>query len=385
MNDDFRNVYRELADGARNYSDPERALAVGRRRRRTLLAAPALAVAVAVVAVGTWVTVRPSLPTGTPGNQATEVTTAASSPVPTLSPPPTAPALPPGAVGRASFAYAGCRSGCPGLAVVGDRQFIIPGQERNPGSSAMLLSLSPDGRWLGYPAGDGYVVRDLTGTRTMAFPPSESGRRTAAWVWSADSNRLLVSDFREGNDNTYTLVDVLTGSRTPAVMPAAGTPLALTNEGEIVSRARDQQPEPVRVLTLTVSAIGDATGRSVTIDASAILAQNESLFPGSVLVDPDAGGYLLGVGAADGIPTGVLRVAADGRVVERVVDLPRDTRNREFWNVLGVNGDGLLLSRQTNDTGRQATTVVAVTGKALRDLVALPHESIVAVPGASAR
>ncbi|WP_433354935.1 hypothetical protein ACQPYV_31480 [Micromonospora saelicesensis] len=377
MNEDFRNVYRELADDARNYSDPERALAVGHRRRRTMLAAPALAVAVAVVAVGTWVTLRPPIPTGTPGNQTT-----ASSPVPTLSPPPNAPALPPGAVGRASFAYAGCRSGCPGLAVVGDRQFIIPGQERNPGSSAMLLSLSPDGRWLGYPAGDSYVVRDLTGTRTMAFPPSETGRRMAAWVWSADSKRLLVGDFREGNDNTYTLVDVLTGGRTPAVIPAARTPLALTNEGEVVSRARDQQPEPVRVLTLTVSAIGDATGRSVAIDASAILARSESLFPGSVLVHPDGGGYLLGVGTADGISTGVLRVAADGRVVERVVDVPRD--NREFWNVLGVNGDGLLLSRQTN-AGRQATTVVAVTGRALRDLVALPHESIVAVPGASAR
>ncbi|MET7372957.1 hypothetical protein [Micromonospora arida] len=247
----------------------------------------------------------------------------------------------------------------------------------------MLLSLSPDGRWLGYPAGDGYVVRDLTGTRTMTFPPSETGRRMAAWVWSADSKRLLVGDFREGNDNTYTLVEVLTGSRTPAVIPAARTPLALTNEGAIVSGARDQQPEPVRVLTLTVSAIGDATGRSVTIDASAILAQNESLFPGSVLVHPDASGYLLEVGTADGISTGVLRVAPDGRVVERVLDLPRD--NRKFWDVLGVNGDGLLLIRQTNDTGRQATTVVAVTGKALRDLVALPHESIVAVPGASAR
>ncbi|WP_146763087.1 hypothetical protein [Micromonospora noduli] len=266
---------------------------------------------------------------------------------------------------------------------MGDRQFIIPGEERNPGSSAMLLSLSPDGRWLGYPAGDSYVVRDLTGTRTMAFPPSETGRRMAAWVWSADSKRLLVGDFREGNDNTYTLVDVLAGSRTPAMIPAARTPLALTNEGEVVSRARDQQPEHVRVLTLTVFAIRDATGRSVTIDASAILAQNESLFPGSVLVHPDGGGYLLGVGTADGISTGVLRVAADGRVLERVVDVPRD--NREFWNVLGVNGDGLLLSRQTNGTGRQATTVVAVTGKALRDLVALPHESIVAVPGASAR
>lgn len=383
MNDDFRTVYRELADDARNYSDPERALAVGHRRRRTMLAAPALAAAVAVVAVGTWVTLRPPMPTGSPGNQVTEVTTAASTPVPTLSPPPAAPALPPGAVGRASFAYAGCRSGCPWLVVVGDRQFVIPGEDRNPGSSAMLLSLSPDGRWVGYPAGDGYVVRDLTGTRTMAFPPSETGRRMAAWVWSADSKRLLVGDFREGDDNTYTLVDVLTGSRTPAVIPPARTPLAVTDEGKIVSRDRDQQPEPIRVLTLTVSAIGEATGRSVSIDASAVLAQNESLFPGSVLVDPDAGGYLLGVGTSDGISTGVLRVAADGRVVERVVELPRD--NREFWNVLGVNADGLLLSRQTNEAGRQATTVVAVTGEASRDLVALPRESIVAVPGASAR
>ncbi|MET8257495.1 hypothetical protein [Micromonospora sp. NPDC005205] len=266
---------------------------------------------------------------------------------------------------------------------MGDRQFVIPGEDRNPGSSAMLLSLSPDGRWVGYPAGDGYVVRDLTGTRTMAFPPSETGRRMAAWVWSADSKRLLVGDFREGDDNTYTLVDVLTGSRTPAVIPPARTPLAVTDEGKIVSRDRDQQPEPIRVLTLTVSAIGEATGRSVSIDASAVLAQNESLFPGSVLVDPDAGGYLLGVGTSDGISTGVLRVAADGRVVERVVELPRD--NREFWNVLGVNADGLLLSRQTNEAGRQATTVVAVTGEASRDLVALPRESIVAVPGASAR
>src|SRR5688500_15249519 len=105
-------------------------------------------VIVAVLIVGTAAVVgspHPAGPVAVPGG---------SSPAG----PPTLPTLPDDPFGRGVLVYAACARCRPLVQVADGREFAVPTDA--PDVSA--VTLSPDGRWLGYPVGTGFALRDLS-------------------------------------------------------------------------------------------------------------------------------------------------------------------------------------------------------------------------------
>lgn len=107
VNDPTLTAYRELDAEARDYADPDRALAVARRRRRnrltaTAVVAPLLAGALAA-GVAAWPSGDPQPPAYVVSVSAPGLLQAPAKPKP----------LPAGAVRPAVLAYAPCFSGCP--------------------------------------------------------------------------------------------------------------------------------------------------------------------------------------------------------------------------------------------------------------------------------
>lgn len=148
MNDQILTAYRETADEAGSYADPDRAVATARRRRRTRAA---LVVPVVAAVLGAGFLLRP---VAEPGPATTPISVADSM---VLAAPTEAKPLPAGATGTAALVYTPCFSGCDALVALADgRQFVVPPDPA--GVFAGTLSLSPDGGWLGYPTPDGFVL-----------------------------------------------------------------------------------------------------------------------------------------------------------------------------------------------------------------------------------
>lgn len=143
MTQDFRSAYRELAEEAGSYADPERAIAVARRRRRnSILVLPA--VLTVVITIGTVLAVRPD--SGPAPAQPLGPSVTASAEAPAAATP-----LPATAVGPATLVYAPCRMCTTQIVLATGAHHLVPSDE--VGITANNTSLSPDGRWLSYPAG----------------------------------------------------------------------------------------------------------------------------------------------------------------------------------------------------------------------------------------
>nr|WP_062338826.1 hypothetical protein [Herbidospora sakaeratensis] len=218
-----REAYLDLADDARDYGDPDRAIETAGRRRAARWSA--VAVAVTVLVLFTWLRPEPE-------------------PAPVLREPP------PHAGARAHSLYSVCRTGCPTVLRLTDGREteIVSGVETvNPPGNH---TISPDGRWLGLPDdGGGYRLNDLLGGPDLQLP-AELGGVYGPWVWAADSSRIILANHRDGDVFHYLDVDLRTGQVTRPVVPEGTEIVGLTGGGELIL----QPPQKVTdQLTLTVA------------------------------------------------------------------------------------------------------------------------------------
>lgn len=195
---------RELAAEVPQPSDiAERALRTSRRRRNRVRIPTMAAAAIAVAGVTILAAV------GLSTNDVETVNMGPDQPE-TVRFPKTAPGLPAEDVGPATFAY-GYEQSWRVMLADGEHfevpDAVWPGGEE--GFAKALLTVSPDGKRLGYLGGDGtFVLRELaSGEVTSAFQWDRrvfsKGQQEA--VWSADGRWLLVipgPDFRAGSSDS---------------------------------------------------------------------------------------------------------------------------------------------------------------------------------------
>lgn len=357
--------YRDLERQADNYANADLAWQSARRRRsRTrvvVLAAVALVVAVSAAGV-----LR--LTTGT------QVATPAGPDVATVAPQPSTPALPGTAVGPGSMIYSPCLSGCPTYLVTEDgRQFGL-GEQTAP--VAGNFTLSPDGRWLGRPAADGYELRDLRGTEVvrLGLPEgSEAETRISPWTWSADSQRLVVGAHRDGtvaqwSQFTLAAAATPTGSTLSEVgldVPAGYEPVGVKSSGELVLMPDAAATDVSDRLDLRLG----STGRTL-----ALTAPDDATF-----ADADRGAWVKVLGdrivalAYAGRSTTAVSYSLTGRVLDQAP-------LRETDAPLGVDGRGLVVLSVPESGGPDAT-LLRLTGAERTALATVPLESQVVIPG----
>ncbi|WP_062439890.1 hypothetical protein [Herbidospora daliensis] len=217
-----REAYLDLADDARDYGDPDRAIDTAGRRRAARWSA--VAVAVTVIALFTWLRPQPEA-------------------APVLGEPPQAGV-------RAHSLFSGCRTGCPTVLRLTDGRDIdirVGSDTVNPPGN---YTISPDGRWLGIPEDDGgYRLNDLLSGPNLEIP-AELGGVYAPWVWAADSSRIILAHHRDGDVSHYLDVDLRTLETSRPDVAADTEIVGLTGGGDLIL----QPPQKVaRELTLTVA------------------------------------------------------------------------------------------------------------------------------------
>jgi hypothetical protein len=313
----------DLATEAGTYPRVDDVIAAARRRRRrrTVLAAAA----VLVVALGG------AAATALPRPGPAPVLTAAW-PVPAASPRPL-PAT--GPVARGAYAYTSCAGNdCLSYLVTADgRRFALPGAG----------SLSPDGRWLGYPEShDRYVVRDLTGDRVW---PVDDVMFSIAW--SADGRWLLLTDGTEPRQKWYVRLDTRTGDQRRSDRPL-GFAEGVLPSGEILYAADPTRRPAGAPAALTRSDPVSGAAAKISLEAP-----NRLVRPGESVVNPEghtltvrlgSGGVLLGVHGPTGL-TGLLAYdPSDGHLMARH-DVPSRTGE---WTVVGYRSQlGIVLTHRT--------------------------------------
>ncbi|WP_066373855.1 hypothetical protein [Herbidospora mongoliensis] len=217
-----REALHDLAEDARDYGDPDRAIrTVGRRQ---VIRWSAAATVLTVLIVGA-VLMRP----------------VQEKPVTVVTHP----------MARAHSLYAVCRVDCPTLLRLTDgREIQIGVGTINPPGN---MTISPDGRWLGLPEGGGYVLRDLLGD-TIYRVPAEPGGVYGPWVWSADSNRIILGHHKDGDVSHYLDVDLGTGRITRPMVLDGNEIVGLTPGHDLIL-----QPDQQAVDELAL----DVAGRAV--------------------------------------------------------------------------------------------------------------------------
>lgn len=200
-----------LADDALYYPDLNRAATLARRRRTVAVTAAA---AVLVLGGGTTGAAavlgrQPAHTTHGPRIQTAGTPSAAT----TVGPPEgTPPALPAGAVGRGALLYTPDQDGTALLRTT-DGHWYGTGATPRQGDTPML---SADGRYLFSRTGDGPVVRDLTGTRTLDAPGTG-----APLSWSPDGHYALFATRGDrGEVASLIRLDLTTGATGDMVIDA---------------------------------------------------------------------------------------------------------------------------------------------------------------------
>jgi hypothetical protein len=199
----LKHLLDGIAAEARPVDVTDRALAIGRRRRRLVRLGPvAVAALLAAVLLATGLPLRDA-PQPRPAVPA--VPWYESLPA-TVTPPATAPPLPAGPVGGGLLLTSGCASGCPALLhTAGNHWYELPGALQH-------ASLSPDGRWLWTSDGRHPRVRDLTGTRSFAV-----GEYLQVMFWSPDDRWALAEKVHPAAsggteyDGTLVRIELATG------------------------------------------------------------------------------------------------------------------------------------------------------------------------------
>ncbi|MFC6018223.1 TolB family protein [Plantactinospora solaniradicis] len=383
MNDQILTAYRELDAEARNYADPDRAVAAARRRRRTRFVAAAVAAPLVAGTLGVGAALWPAAESAPPPVVGAERTISVTEPG-VIQPPAKPQPLPTGAVGNAALVYTPCFSGCDALVALTDgRQFVVPPDP--DGVFAGSLTLSPDGAWIGYPVAGEYLVRDLTGKRVHRLEGSSPGRRIGAAAWSADSGRLLVFDEpRAGGDGVYTMLDVGTGAVTTPGVPTGSRVVGVLPDGAVLYRPSTQTG---RAVTLSTS-----DGRTFPIDLGNRLTTGESVQAVHLARDGREVYVVVGtphpdVPTAGGAPTAVVSVALTGKTLARY-ELGTTSGAADFWEPLGVGVDGFVFGHcvQSGETTR--TTLVTVSAAGSRQGLVVPGSAtsdagvpVVRIPG----
>ncbi|MCN0180099.1 hypothetical protein [Salinispora arenicola] len=376
MTEQFRSAYRALAEEAGSYADPERAIAVARRRRRTrTLALPA--VLTIAVAIGTVLVVRPDPDPPPLQTLGPDVTASAQAPA-------AATPLPATAVGTATLVYAPCRDCSTRVVLTTGAHHLVPSDD--VGMTAIGTSLSPDGRWLSYPAGRDMKIRDLTGDRVWTVASSGPQRRVGVLTWSVDSSRILLSDYHDGQDNTYTVLQLGTGTRTTADVAEEDLIVGVLPTGEVLTTPDLLGPSRQRSTRITLTTGTGTAARTIDVDATRWLDTTETVVWHNAVHPAVGGGYSLIVAAYPGEgpdPTAVLRVNAAGEITDRQ-DIPSRDNRFQYWYVVGSNGSDVLFGKVETLTGQQATTLIAVQPDGhLREITTLPQEAVIRSPGAT--
>lgn len=272
------------------------------------------------------------------------------------SPAPLALPLPDGSFGRATLVYWGCATDCfPVVRFADGREFEVP----TDATSTRGVTLSPDGRWLGYPLGTGLVVRDLVGSSPEhRFGSPAVDRRMTAWVWSADSSVLLVSD--EGADQVptgFSLLWVEDGTRMP--LPAWPGHVVLGVRAPVQLLVTQPNAPAGSHVDLALSTAAGEIATWFTVDATAQLRAGERLVPNGVRFSGTGTGFEAVVLNRDDDPTAVLRFGtndADDPVIRH--DLPISGSGR--WSYLGVGPDGTAFAY--HEQGRTRLRYLAPDG-----------------------
>lgn len=336
--------------------------------------------------------------------------------------------LPDGILSRAELVYA-CVQGCRPVVLFADgREFEVP----TDAPSTREITLSPDGRWLGYPLGTGFVVRDLLSHVEHRTGSDALNRRLQAWAWTADSSQLLLAEVRDGRPEAFALLRVEVGvtvggaptagaastagggptaggSPTVGGGPTAGggpmagggptaggappvggglTEVAAWPGHEIIGvrspaellTIRPDVPSGTRVEVGLSNAAGTIE-HWFTVEAAEHLRTGERIEPTSLRFS--GSGYDVVVVDAGNGPVAVLRfagpesssaVGSQGGVSR--VDLAEPGPGR--WSVLGVGADGRAFVRN----GPAGTEVWYLAGDgSLRPGRSLPGDAVVVTPG----
>lgn len=315
--------------------------------------------------------------------------------------------LPDGILSRAELVYA-CVQGCRPVVLFADgREFEVP----TDAPSTREITLSPDGRWLGYPLGAGFVVRDLLGHVEHRTGSDTLNRRLQAWAWTADSSRLLLAEVRDGRPEAFVLLRVDVGPRVEVGPPVgdgppgeSGPPSDSRPPGEPVGDVLTEVAawpgheiigvrSPAELLTVRPDApsgtqvevgLSNPAGTIehwFTVDAAEHLRTGERIEPTSLRFS-GSGYEVVIIDAANG-PVAVLRfagpessseVGSQGGVGR--FDLAQPGPGR--WSVLGIGADG----RAFVHNGPGGTEVWYLTADgSLRPGRALPGDAVVVTPG----
>lgn len=371
--------YRELDAEARNYVDPERVIALAKRRRGSAAAAAAIPVALAgvlgaVVVLGPGAARTPSSPIG----EAAGPTTATAAGM--LRPPGQLTALPPGPVGRAAFAYTPCRGACDGVYVVlnDGRQFVLPSPAEG-GPSVQSMTMSRDGRWLGYPWQGQYMVRSLTEARVHQVKP-EATDAVFPVAWSSDSQRLLLQRTDSDTNAAYTVLDVGSGLATRLTAPKGMKAFGILPDGTVLFR-HVNKTGPVVVWSTSA-------GQNVTVDVTAHL-KDESVR--SVFLAPDDRSvYLVTArnpeGQGSGELTGVIHAGLDGKVRGRY-EIPKLDLENQYCDMVRPAADGFAFSCRNGSGSMTALVTVSAAGTreglkvSAREWPNYPQLAEIAIPG----
>ena len=379
MSDQTMIPYRELDAEARNYADPERVIALAKRRRGSTAAMAAIPVALAgllgaVVVLGPGAARTPSAPVG----EAVRPSAAAEAGM--LRPPGQLPALPPGPVGRAAFVYTPCRGACDGVFVVlsDGRQFVLP-RPTEGGPSVQSMTMSWDGRWLGYQWQGQYMVRSLTDVQVHWVKP-EATEAVFPVAWSSDSQRLLLQRTDSATNAAYSVLDVGSGLATQLTAPKGTKAFGILPDGTVLFRQENNIGPVVAWST--------RAGQTVTIDATTHL-RDESVR--SVFLAPDDRSvYLVTArspeGQVSGELTAVIHADFTGKVLGRY-DIPKLDLENQYCDVLGPVADGFAFSCR-NGSGSM-TTLLTVSAAGTRQGIKLsaqewpnyPQLAEIAIPG----
>jgi hypothetical protein len=270
--------------------------------------------------------------------------------------------------GRAAFVYWACPTDCyPVVRFADGREFEIPTDATSPRG----ITVSPDGRWLGFPLGTGLVVRDLFEPATEhRFGSAAVDRRMTAWAWSADSSVLLVGD--EGADQVlagFSLLRVADGTRTPLPAWPGHLVLGVRTPVELLVTRPDAAAGSRIDLALSTATGEIATW--FTVDASSQLREGERLVPNGVRFSGT--GFEALVLGRDNEPTAVLRFGVPGPVVRW--DLP--ATGSGIWSYLGAGPDGTAFAH--HEQGRTRLRYLGPDGSVTAGAV-MPADPVRVVP-----
>jgi hypothetical protein len=292
--------------------------------------------------------------------------------------------LPDGVLSRAELVYA-CVQGCRPVVLLADgREFEVP----TDASSVRDITLSPDGRRLGYPLGTGFVVRDLLGQGEHRSGSDSPTRRLQVWAWTADSSRLLLAEVRDGRPEAFTLLRAdgvggraggADGVHTAVNAWPGHEILGVRSPAELLT-IRPDAPSGSRV-EVGLSNPAGTIDAWFTVDASGDLRTGERVEPTSLRFS--GSGYEAVVVDAGNAPVAVLRFAGPQSSSEP--GAPTGVTRFELaapgpgrWSVLGVGADGRAFVR--NGPGGTEVWYLTEDGT-LRAGRALAGDAVVVTPG----